>query len=119
MNVTFTSATEFYNLANSSNVWSNETFSDHESYDPENCSSCLNELCIPEADYIVYRSWVSVDTFEMVLIALNIIVFLAGIIGNSLVSSCFLYFWITSRLKIRLCRHIWIDYYDFKVFTCV
>ena len=32
------------------------------------------------------RSWVSVDTFEMVLIALNIIVFLAGIIGNSLVS---------------------------------
>ena len=33
-----------------------------------------------------HRSWVTVDTFEMVLIALNIIVFLAGIIGNSLVS---------------------------------
>lgn len=59
--------------------------------DAVNCSGCLNELCIPESDYIVYRSWVSVDTFEMVLIALNIIVFLAGIIGNSLVSHMKIY----------------------------
>ena len=79
--------TEFFNLTENSLVWNNQTFSDRlESFDPENCSSCLNELCIPEADYNVYRSWVSVDTFEMVLIAINIIVFLAGIIGNSLVS---------------------------------
>ena len=51
-----------------------------------NCSGCLNELCIAEEDYEAYKRWISVDTFEMVLIALNIIVFLAGIMGNLLVS---------------------------------
>ena len=52
-----------------------------------NCSHCLNELCISEDEYEAYRSWVSVDTFEMVLISINILVFLAGIMGNLLVSS--------------------------------
>ena len=50
-----------------------------------NCSLCLNELCLSEDDYSLYKSWVSVDTYEMVLISINIIVFLTGIIGNSLV----------------------------------
>ena len=54
-------------------------------YYPVNCSECFNELCISEKDYELYKGWISVDTFEMVLIALNIIVFLAGIIGNLLV----------------------------------
>ena len=57
----------------------NETYS-------VNCSGCLNDLCINEEDYEHYKRWISVDTFEMVLIALNIIVFLAGIMGNLLVS---------------------------------
>ena len=52
---------------------------------PLNCSGCLNEWCMLEEDYEVYKRWISVDTFEMVLIALNIIVFLAGIVGNLLV----------------------------------
>ena len=52
----------------------------------ENCTGCLNELCMSNEDYEAYRSFVSVDTFEMVLISLNIIVFLAGIMGNLLVS---------------------------------
>ena len=51
-----------------------------------NCSDCLNELCIPEEDYKLYKTWVSVDSFETVLITLHIIVFLSGIIGNLLVS---------------------------------
>ena len=31
------------------------------------------------------HSWVSVDTYEMVLISLILVVFLTGIVGNSLV----------------------------------
>ena len=50
------------------------------------CSNCTNELCWPDPDYQWYRNWVSVDTFEMVIISMNIMVFLAGIIGNLLVS---------------------------------
>jgi hypothetical protein len=50
-----------------------------------NCSHCLNELCIVTWEYELYKTYVSVDTFEMVLISLNIIVFMAGIIGNLLV----------------------------------
>jgi len=49
------------------------------------CSNCTNELCWPDPDYQWYRNWVSVDTFEMVIISMNIMVFLAGIIGNLLV----------------------------------
>ena len=52
-----------------------------------NCTGRLNELCMSTEDYEAYRSFVSVDTFEMVLISLNIIVFLAGIMGNLLVST--------------------------------
>jgi hypothetical protein len=52
-----------------------------------NCSSCLNELCLSEDDYAIYKSWVTVDTYEMVLITLIMIVFLTGVIGNSLVRS--------------------------------
>lgn len=37
-----------------------------------------------QGDYC-FRSWVSVDTYEMVLISLIVVVFLAGIVGNSLV----------------------------------
>jgi len=85
MNETFPT-TELNNLSNLLLFWDNKTFSRNESNDVGNCSSCLNELCIPETDYNIYRSWVSVDTFEMVLITLNIFVFLAGIIGNALVS---------------------------------
>jgi len=50
-----------------------------------NCSLCLNELCLDEADYALYKSWVSVDTYELVLISINVIVFLTGLVGNSLV----------------------------------
>ena len=32
-----------------------------------------------------HNSWVSVDTYEMVLISLILVVFLTGIVGNSLV----------------------------------
>lgn len=63
------------------------------------CSHCLNELCIPEDEYLMYRSWVSVDTFEMVLIALNIVVFLAGILGNLLVRS---FNYLSSKVKILM-----------------
>ena len=49
------------------------------------CSACLNELCLSEEDYAMYKSWVGVDTYEMVLICINAIVFLTGIVGNSLV----------------------------------
>ena len=52
-----------------------------------NCSKCQNPLCLAEEDYALYTKWVSVDTYEMILISLNIIVFLTGIIGNSLVRS--------------------------------
>ncbi len=51
-----------------------------------NCSTCKNELCLSDDDYELYRSWVGVDTYEMVLICINVVVFLTGIIGNSLVS---------------------------------
>lgn len=57
----------------------------NETWIPVNCSGCLNELCINADEYDLYKTWISVDTFEMVLIALNIIVFLAGIVGNLLV----------------------------------
>lgn len=50
-----------------------------------NCSMCLNELCLSAEDYAIYKSWVGVDTYEMVLISINLIVFLTGVIGNSLV----------------------------------
>ncbi len=49
------------------------------------CSLCLNELCLNADDYELYRSWVSVDTYEMVFISLITVVFLTGIIGNTLV----------------------------------
>ena len=73
----------------------------------DNCSSCFNDLCFPDEDYQAYlrygvvsdqinrmygikrhpslNSWVSVDTYEMVLISLILVVFLTGIVGNSLV----------------------------------
>lgn len=50
-----------------------------------NCSHCINELCLTESDYALYKSWVGVDTYEMVIITLILIVFLTGVIGNSLV----------------------------------
>lgn len=52
-----------------------------------NCSLCQNPLCLAEEDYALYTKWVSIDTYEMILISINIIVFLMGIIGNSLVRS--------------------------------
>ena len=52
-----------------------------------NCSVCRNELCLSESDYSLYKSWVSVDTYELILITLNIVVFCTGLLGNSLVSN--------------------------------
>lgn len=69
-------------------TWLNETLNDtwaNQSYAEANCTGCMNELCLDDGDYQLYRSWVSVDSFEMVLIAMNIVVFLTGVIGNSLV----------------------------------
>ncbi len=56
------------------------------------CSECLNELCLSEEDYAMYKSWVGVDTYEMVLICINVIVFLTGIVGNSLVRNTYMLF---------------------------
>ena len=50
------------------------------------CDDCKNIMCFNESDYAEYESWVSVDEFEMFAISLNIIVFVAGIMGNLLVS---------------------------------
>jgi len=49
------------------------------------CDDCKNIMCFNESDYAEYESWVSVDEFEMFAISLNIIVFVAGIMGNLLV----------------------------------
>ena len=65
--------------------WDEDQLFLNETWLPLNCSGCKNELCIEEEDYEAYKSWISIDNFEMVLIALNIIVFLAGIMGNLLV----------------------------------
>ena len=51
------------------------------------CDDCKNIMCFNESDYAEYESWVSVDEFEMFAISLNIIVFVAGIMGNLLVST--------------------------------
>ncbi len=60
--------------------------SEEEAAAAPNCSACLNELCLSPDDYELYKSWVGVDTYEMVFICINIVVFLTGIFGNSLVS---------------------------------
>lgn len=52
----------------------------------DNCSSCLNDLCIEPREYQVYEQAVSVDTYEMILIGVHILIFLCGILGNVLVS---------------------------------
>ena len=54
-----------------------------------NCSDCLNEFCFSEQDYKIYLEWISVSPFETVLVLLNIIQFLAGVLGNLLVSSTY------------------------------
>ena len=54
------------------------------------CSGCLNDLCIDENGYKEYLSYVTVDSYEWALISLNILVFLAGIMGNLLVSFIYL-----------------------------
>ena len=51
-----------------------------------NCSVCQNELCFEPEDYQLYEDWITVNTFETVLIILNIIQFITGILGNLLVS---------------------------------
>ncbi len=67
---------------NSSSYYDNLNYTDG---NVSTCSNCTNALCIPDNEFELYLSYVSVDTFESVAIALNIIVFLAGIIGNLLV----------------------------------
>ena len=69
------------------------------------CSNCTNELCWPDPDYQWYRNWVSVDTFEMVIISMNIMVFLAGIIGNLLVSQDYIH---TQCGNYRNCSHTFL-----------
>ena len=52
-----------------------------------NCSECENEFCFTAQDYNLYLEWISVSPFEIVLVLLNIVQFLAGVLGNLLVSS--------------------------------
>ena len=57
-----------------------------------NCSLCMNELCLSEADYALYRSWVSVDNMPWSFMSRFLSpkkkssnIKLRSVIGNSLV----------------------------------
>ena len=79
-----------YSVLNDTGLYCCTNFSDNTTeniIDFSNCSYCENDLCFIAEEYGLYLDYISVDSFETVLIILHIIQFITGILGNLLVSN--------------------------------
>lgn len=55
-------------------------------YSADNSSNCTNDYCIPDKDYIgLIEEHILPTRYECVLIAMHVIVFAVGLVGNALV----------------------------------
>lgn len=67
---------------NETSLFDNE-YSD---YPADNSTNCTNDYCIPDQDYIeLIEAHILPTRYECVLIAMHVIVFAVGLIGNALV----------------------------------